>query len=881
MKINKIVTYLYIVIIFYNVSINAKRYTGYINNISTTYKTPNVLDIGIFLQSTKDLSEEHILKVIKSRELLLKIKHENPTSDEEFIAKRGGLSGKIKDITLGAITRGVVFSVLQREAAIVSAPLIRALLDLSRYQIPKKRQTELKPIALKGINTLSKILDGTWFIYKTTDSEFALLIPKEKYPNAIDQKILNLEKIGLSQATLQPIKPIKPDLKAAFKSDLQQKNGQIKLNTLKNIFSQTPNAKKINKRIFLHGHGHFKAPQTPAIIAQLTVQAYVNLLQFLKEINCSFLSVESCFVSGLNIQNAMRNFRKQIQQRISSSQKDPLPFILVTFGMPDTPSKVNPNLFGIFFEKLNRFFQNQRIILTNTILANKKSYLTTKDKKEIIKKIKHISEQDILTGTTLKNIKKIDNITIKSLIKRNPKIIQQFSPILRYIGGSYQFNFPFIKFPGARRYYPATKVLKAFDVKKLLIDHTFLKKHKGDPILNLEKKGYVDILIESPSILKPLRIYAPIIFPSISSIRSDNLIHYMHEVIVDLRYRLANRLPIIFTKFQPIASIDPKVFFIRKLTLKNALDERKSFKKHPRGASLKDADLVEQDITLEKVFIIRDSSLQPSQYRIIFNLKGNWYTGSIRKEGEHPYAIQAQQKKNLTFSKVTPNDLRRIIAITNTKGQTITLFSVKGKKYNLYDSLGFNFNITDKMSKTQSNIKIGEQSLFITIKASPILIPIIVNNTFFPFIYTQAAKGLTSYIDHIIVNFKGKSFQRYTTPLPKILSSIFRNFKIPPETNLFIRTLVLHNLRDKKRDIVLQNIAISKNKSKTTIVIYQHKNAYYKKAYSQQYEQERLIFSEQLPENHEDIRSIKKGFLMAQELVKKTKRKQRIEEKKK
>jgi len=87
MKLYKIIICCLSIILLYPTQNNAKKYTG--------GYTPHVLDICIYLQT--------------------------PNSKEEKLAKKG---------EFGAITHELIYTIKQNEAAIVSAPLIRALIEL-------------------------------------------------------------------------------------------------------------------------------------------------------------------------------------------------------------------------------------------------------------------------------------------------------------------------------------------------------------------------------------------------------------------------------------------------------------------------------------------------------------------------------------------------------------------------------------------------------------------------------------------------------------------------------------------------------------------------------------------------------------------------------
>jgi len=638
-------------------------------------KAPNVLDIGIFLQAAKNIDEEDAINVIKvfnpeegkpssiviaakilsmilkrskesrsplSKEFIQSLLELDPLMQRKILQKftiqelqnlsknEGKIEAALLEMerevleqlqegvasTLEVKTKlkfiegklfidptifSVIVSIMQEEAAIISAPLMRTLLYIlkikkSNVKIKMDKWTKNMLFSQDFDGAISRLFDGkNWFVYKAADSEFAVLIPRSKYQGAIQGRSLNLAKIGLNPAALQLIYP--RNLEREFQASLQMRRDTIEFGILNNIFLKTENAKKINKRVILNGHGIADS------IANLTIEQYARFLQLLVDINCSVCVVLSCYAGGLNADKARKEFAKQagaLQKFIE------LPFILAVAGIPDaTIKKWDDVQYDTFFRMLNVFFQIQR------------EQLERMYPKELVEKM---SEQDTLTGITLPK-------NIPNLVRRDPKIIKQFSPILRYLVGYDKTNFPFIKFPGERFYRPATKMLKEFDVHSLLINQKFLDEHQADRVLNLEKKGYVDILLESLIVPKPIEIYAQQVFPNIYSVVAGNAGHYMQEMAVDLGSRLANRLPIILTKFQPIETSTMKAFLMPRLRLKNAVDETGAFV--GLGPQERNA-LRGRDIILENVLIVRaPQTMLEHKYQILFMLNGQLYRGVI------------------------------------------------------------------------------------------------------------------------------------------------------------------------------------------------------------------------------------------------------------
>jgi len=317
--------------------INAKTYTdGTIQ--------PNTLDMCIFLQkyqgkkTHEERSAEKSLEIMEETRKLIHMDEKINEALKSYRASDNDIPKQPYLFEAPAITRGVINTLLQTEAMIVSSPLIRALVACC------------KGVNLKIYKNVSDSLaSNMWLIYKTRDNNFAVLIPKKKYPNVISQ---NLESISINHRNLELISEngISMDqLEEEFQADYQEP-GDINLETLKSIFLMN---NSINKRIFLNGHGHFSG----SLVAQLKKHDCRDFLAFLGQNGCSLLHIASCYVCGKNIDAITKKMIKSQDDKIVRD----IPFLLIAQGLSDAYIHGGQDIeIEKFFCDLNIFFTKQK-----------------------------------------------------------------------------------------------------------------------------------------------------------------------------------------------------------------------------------------------------------------------------------------------------------------------------------------------------------------------------------------------------------------------------------------------------------------------------------------------------------------------------------------
>ncbi|MFC1841505.1 hypothetical protein ACFLYA_00365 [Candidatus Dependentiae bacterium] len=278
----------------------------------------------------------------------------------------------------GAVLRELEMAISQGEAVIASGILIDSLISISKNQA-KKSGGKLKIFSSESQEKAEialKILNKDFFIYKTKDREFVVLIPKKPYEDVIGNEgnVSELEKIGLNHKILQKMrkqeperlfKEVDPNLIEITQKDevdlgklskgFKKQEHKMNVDLLGSIFSNSEIAKKTEKRVFLMGHGRYKET-----IAQLGYQDYEKFLRRLGEVNCVFLYVLSCYVGGMSQINA----QKEIREKYGVLFKRFLPkFIVVAGGLTDTTA------YALSTTNFKEFFRSLHDLLFETITS--------------------------------------------------------------------------------------------------------------------------------------------------------------------------------------------------------------------------------------------------------------------------------------------------------------------------------------------------------------------------------------------------------------------------------------------------------------------------------------------------------------------------------
>lgn len=240
--------------------------------------------------------------------MLLEMNDRDGKSQEERLAE--------KKKEMGAVTKTLKNFIFEgKTPIIVSAPIMRALLFLDYRRKVKK---DLRDYLAK------KLFSDKWTIFLTNDSEFVLLMPGLRKREDLERKGLN----PYAFKTMHYPRPWKLGKKigvGGFYELLkeQESGGSLNMNSLSNMFLRTRTAKKVNKRVYVTGHG-----SQNTYIANMTGGQYKALRNLLNDVGCSLLYVATCYGGG-NVKQ-QQTWVVESVKRIKSSKR----FIEIAEGIP-------------------------------------------------------------------------------------------------------------------------------------------------------------------------------------------------------------------------------------------------------------------------------------------------------------------------------------------------------------------------------------------------------------------------------------------------------------------------------------------------------------------------------------------------------------------
>lgn len=418
---------------------------------------------------------------------------------------------KGKGLSAAPIFTNLLYAIEQEEVCIACSNLIRELIDKTTI---KSREQERCTAALKLLNNTRQ-----WINFVTSDQEFVVLLPRKKY-NVTG--LADLDSIGLNKNVFLELKSI--DTLFYTVSELEQQTrlntlaqttpqlktaGLIKHETLFDIFLENKQASQIMKRIVLSGHGYFqeqiqstvsgpldiKKPQGPtetgAAIAQLRPYQYIQFLEKMSTVGCSFLLISSCYSGGWNAltsQNKTFYEQKTMFEKFNSIT-DAIPFIIVVESTPDKPivAEQEAHLFAHFFIEINKFFVQQKEDLRK-LLTGEEQQLSTLERGIRTKNLKNnVSEIDILTGILL--------TPPTSLVEQKPWIINTLETLLKNIRSIADSTYSTVRFPGKPFFRLAlkndnTELIKTLD--QLKNEQTLKAKALSTEIEGSEKYKKID-----------------------------------------------------------------------------------------------------------------------------------------------------------------------------------------------------------------------------------------------------------------------------------------------------------------------------------------------------------------------------------------------------
>ncbi|MFC1841506.1 hypothetical protein ACFLYA_00370 [Candidatus Dependentiae bacterium] len=562
-----------------------------------------------------------------------------------FLDQWSDLSWTYKDKSPGAAVRGLEKVISQGEAIIASGMLIDSLVSISKNQeFAKKSGDTLKifsPLEQSTARSALRILDRGFFRYKTKGGEFVVLIPRKSYEYIIGTDGKELEKIGLNPQVLQKMnkqdfeklfKGIDPNLIEITQKDevnldklgkeFEKEKYTINVDLLGDIFSTNEAAKKIEKRIYLDGHGSYGKN-----IAQLNYEDYETLLRKFQEVNCVFLYVSSCYAGGMSQVDAQKEIRKE--HGILFKRFLPR-FIIVAGGLPDVATHFETLNFRKFFRSLHDFLF--KTITSKQIALAKGGDVVAKERvQDWIKEKKWVSKDSFkeilanIAGKDLKNMPSIyiphiynehgffDALTVDEKVKviTFPYILQKeleaFQALLRgKIVGKEEVALYRKKLEEEKKKKTKKRVIKFEEESKKRMEELKKLKYYYYPI-----KQIPHVVLGSSvkyALIYPSVINVPIIIDNtkIISITPGNFHHYLKELSVLTKISASgkrNILKKITTLLAETFGIkgqkSKKAFFVGEIKAFNAFDNTKILLQNVAIATYTSKERFIQDVFFE------------------------------------------------------------------------------------------------------------------------------------------------------------------------------------------------------------------------------------------------------------------------------------------
>lgn len=504
---------------------------------------PNVFDVCILLDKINQYGESH----------------------EEGFAKRGEIDHLLVTHVLQNIIK-------EEEAAIVSSPLMRALIIAAS---PTKQDHIAKRREYKA--ALDSLLDRQkWEIYLTNDFEFVVILPKSKYADTIDRAdghtTINFRKIGLDYGKLTLYED-----DVDFYQDLSRQAKEmheISIDTLLGVFYKGgPRTRKVNKRVYLVGHGSDYLNRES--IANLEIVQYRSLRDRLDEVFCSFLYVVTCF-GGSNVYQAQSGKfdeaalsaahqllpQQPVLQQQPARELSSKKFIEIAEGIPGKSVRGVKSGFNTFFSKVNGFLSHQMGAFRSVFAPLSGGYMgpTT----SLDEALRNLTEQQMLS---VKEFPQIPQVQVRPLIERVPRIWERsmFKQIFEGgIAGRYVQNIPSCRFPGSSDFVAIEGVIP--NVSDQHIHYNDVRDLGAGDSVTI-RRGITDVIINTTIVNHPIVIDATAELPRIHPSLQGKSHHYLKEVVMQFGDSPRPRLTrFIQENLIPNQPEHDKAVFISKLT---------------------------------------------------------------------------------------------------------------------------------------------------------------------------------------------------------------------------------------------------------------------------------------------------------------------------
>jgi len=544
-----------------------------------TKKVANVFDVGILLESVGSGGLSCEEKEFFSRKIRAVTNYlRGFIKDEEAVIVSAAIMRNLISIVGASIDKE------KKEIEELTREIFTEVAKDSKIEDSKIKDSKIEDLKISKLATLQVYVEikleceeafkdlftDAWSIFMTNDCEFVVLIPRAKYRTVNRRQ--DLLKLGLNPAVLRAIhsysKKIYDEKKLLEFLRTQKSRYEIPLNSLFAIFSDDAQAKKVNKRMMLVGHG------SESEVANLTRGPGGQFRKFrsmLDKKGCSFLFIITCYGGGtvrddmtLNMFMAPKKTKKPL-----SSKK----FIEVVQGAPGhIVSCFEKTRFNDFFYRVNRFLKAEMEEYKRYLVTQQDDYEDGEDDddfekrkqkfSDVYKKFDQVHEQGMICGEYCVSGK---NYKDKALIKRDKKIKKSlwFERIFEvFFKDADARDIPSCRFPEDKKMTTISGATKNV-VQKISYDD--VKDLKPGDIFKI-KPGVTDVFIETTIINGTLEIDAdyplPRLHPSIFGCSH----HFIEKIVLKYTKEKPSKGKFLDENVMPNKYKYDKAFFIGKLS---------------------------------------------------------------------------------------------------------------------------------------------------------------------------------------------------------------------------------------------------------------------------------------------------------------------------
>jgi len=512
--------------------------------------------------------------------------------------------------------------ILQNQAVIVSDAIINLLCKISEnteslfaQQYQNKAQIVLEHIIKHNL------------IYVSKQEAFAIIIPVNTYDDILPKNILhdtnivcNLETLGLTNNVTRI-----PNDKQSIQDAFEKITYEIDIEILNELFSDSPNAKKIKKRIYVGGHGSFAqelrkparvafTPSKDVAFAGLSYQQYSQFLERLKKVTCDFLYIKSCYIGGWN-QLTIQTKQDEIHENIF--KKIDLPFPIVFGSLTDSTSSLYKKAnWKNYFRELHTFLSKPITNESNRTWLLQKAWL---NKKPLALILKHIAGDLIQNQPSIK----IPGIPVSQAIPLGNTVEMLTYPFLLL----HEFQTHMKGLPNDFFIFPGIRHILLYPIITMLPIHIMLSQ---------EQLTYAQ--------------YYPF-YPRFISMVPGKAHHFIKKITIPAK---GCDLKAIFTLFGYKKDVSPRLFFIPELQIafksnitKNPFGIKRSF----RILKLENVAIKTTGTYGEYTFKINDSHFEKERNNYFYATYTPQMDEKIKRKQEKTRKKRKEKKQEHTTTK--------------------------------------------------------------------------------------------------------------------------------------------------------------------------------------------------------------------------------------